>query len=195
MKKVITAGLAVAMLAVALPTAASADVPRCEAPVAEPATAKFTITQPAGQVGQWTNVFKYEFVVTVQPNGSFAGTDTVYNPDGSLYVNETVTGKFTDSNNDGIADLVSLTTKRLSEQLEYVDSWTLVDAKMDGTTINYAASVPVVGWDIEQKVSPPVMSAPTTTDLNHGQYVKSQGGGSEAARACAGMPLNSKQGK
>src|SRR5437764_7979481 len=35
------------------------------------------------------------------------------------------------------------------------------------------------------------MSSPTTTDLNHGQYVSSQGGGKVAAQSCTGMPLNS----
>jgi hypothetical protein len=33
------------------------------------------------------------------------------------------------------------------------------------------------------------------TDLNHGEYVSSMGGGKVAAQKCAGMPLVSKQGK
>ena len=44
-------------------------------------------------------------------------------------------------------------------------------------------------------MSAPVFAVTTTTDLNHGQYVKSQGGGKDAAQACAGMPVNSAQGK
>ena len=35
----------------------------------------------------------------------------------------------------------------------------------------------------------------TESVKNHGQYVKAQGGGKDAAQACAGMPLNSTQGK
>ena len=30
---------------------------------------------------------------------------------------------------------------------------------------------------------------------NHGQYVKTQGGGDDAAHSCIGMPINSNQGK
>ena len=54
---------------------------------------------------------------------------------------------------------------------------------------------------IEIKVSVPVVITDTTTTpgtesvKNHGQYVKAQGGGKVAAQACAGMPLNSTQGK
>ena len=39
------------------------------------------------------------------------------------------------------------------------------------------------------------MTAATTADLNHGQYVKAEGGGKEATQKCAGMPLNSTQGQ
>ena len=35
----------------------------------------------------------------------------------------------------------------------------------------------------------------TESVKNHGQYVKAQGGGKIAAQACAGMPVNSTQGK
>ena len=35
----------------------------------------------------------------------------------------------------------------------------------------------------------------TESVKNHGQFVKAQGGGKVAAQACAGMPLNSTQGK
>ena len=48
-------------------------------------------------------------------------------------------------------------------------------------------------------ISTPVFTrttAPGTESVkNHGQYVKAQGGGKDAAQACAGMPLNSTQGK
>ena len=51
------------------------------------------------------------------------------------------------------------------------------------------------------QVSTPIFTAATTTTpgtesvKNHGQFVKAQGGGKVAAQACAGMPLNSTQGK
>jgi hypothetical protein len=53
-----------------------------------------------------------------------------------------------------------------------------------------------VTWDLWFTVTgEPQLGATSTTDLNHGQYVKSQGGGKDAAQSCVGMPLNSKQGK
>ena len=50
-------------------------------------------------------------------------------------------------------------------------------------------------------ISTPVVTTATTSTpgtesvKNHGQFVKAQGGGKIAAQACAGMPLNSTQGK
>ena len=48
--------------------------------------------------------------------------------------------------------------------------------------------------EIQMKISPLVFSSTTTDALNHGQYVKAEGGGSIAAKKCAGMPKNSTQG-
>ena len=51
-------------------------------------------------------------------------------------------------------------------------------------------------WTAEvkfQDVSP--ATASRRPSLNHGQYVKAQGGGKDAAQDCAGMPVNSAQGK
>ena len=54
---------------------------------------------------------------------------------------------------------------------------------------------------IEFMISTPVITTATTSTpgtesvKNHGQFVKAQGGGKIAAQACAGMPLNSTQGK
>ena len=48
--------------------------------------------------------------------------------------------------------------------------------------------------DIQMMISPLVFSSTTTDGLNHGQYVKAEGGGSVAAKKCAGMPKNSTQG-
>src|SRR5262245_48856236 len=79
-RKTITAGLAVAMLAVAVPASASADVPRCESAVTTNTTvttATFTVLQPKDTVGQFENVWKHDYTVIVQPNGSFVGTGTI----------------------------------------------------------------------------------------------------------------------
>jgi hypothetical protein len=152
--------------------------------VTDPATATFTITQPAGQISQWDNVWTHNFTVTVQPDGTFAGTGVESGQDqnGPQTFNETVSGTF--ANNT-----VSLTVSRDDGVV-----FSLANAPTDGSTVTVATSTPQVGWPLEFKATAPVMSAPTTTDLNHGQYVKWQGGGKEAAQACAGMPLNSAQG-
>ena len=47
---------------------------------------------------------------------------------------------------------------------------------------------------VEFIIQTPVMTAATTTDMNHGEYVSSMGGGKVAAQACKGMPLKSTQG-
>ena len=76
----------------------------------------------------------------------------------------------------------------------------LDNAPMDNTTVKVADST----WDGQHhrdRVSAPVVTTDTTTTpgtesvKNHGQFVKAQGGGKVAAQACAGMPLNSTQGR
>ena len=70
----------------------------------------------------------------------------------------------------------------------------------DGITENHPTTNPTVGWEIDMKLSKPVITetitpTPGTESVkNHGQFVKAQGGGKTAAQACAGMPLNSTQG-
>jgi len=192
MRKFITAGVAIAMLAI--PSAASADVPRCEAPVTTAATATFTAIEPADWENQWNNTWKHDYTVTVQPDGSFTGTGTQNGSNiwGAVMVDvpETISGKFSDSNADGKADTVNYTATRSSDGNE----WYVTGASMDGTT-ETVATQKGTSATVKFKVTQPVFTAETTTDLNHGQYVKSQGGGKDAAKACAGMPLNSKQGK
>ena len=78
MRKLIITGMAVAMLAI--PAVASADVPRCEASVTASTTittATFTVTQPRDTIGQWTNVWKHDYTVIVNPDNTFAGTGAI----------------------------------------------------------------------------------------------------------------------
>jgi hypothetical protein len=42
---------------------------------------------------------------------------------------------------------------------------------------------------MDTKVTTPVITS--STYKNHGEYVKAMGGGSDAARSCIGMPINS----
>ena len=194
MRKFIIAGMAVAMLAV-IPSAASADVPRCEASITTNTTittATFTVLQPRDQVGQFDTVWKHDFTVVVQPDGSFTGAGNVTNgQNGTVAWTESITGKF-----NADKTVVSFdTTPNAGVKFH------LVDAPTDDNTVSIATTDPVYPNIIEMRVSKPVVTTDTTTTpgsesvKNHGQFVKAQGGGKVAAQACAGMPLNSTQGK
>jgi hypothetical protein len=193
MKKIILAVASItALAATTLAPVASANVPRCAAPVTEAATATFSVWQPAHAVGQWIDTYRHDYTVTVQPNGSFTGTglDHNFEAEGN---SETITGTY---NTDGTVSFTATADPQVT-----VASYSVNNAPMNGSladassgTTTVGTSNPSVGWALEYHVTPWIMSAPTTTDLNHGQYVKSQGGGKEAAQACAGMPLNSTQG-
>ena len=95
MRKSIIGILAIAMLAI--PSVASADVPRCEAPVpveTTVTTATFTALQPKDTTHQFTNVWQHDFTVTVNADNTFTGTSTVSDNGGSFAWAERVTGKF-----------------------------------------------------------------------------------------------------
>ena len=177
MRKLIIAGMAVAMLAI--PAVASADVPRYQTQ-----DATFTVTTPSGAGGLWTTKYK----VTNNPcDDTFTGKGVVngLDYDGEKTFNEDVKGTF---NSDGT---VSLTASR--DPL-YVSSWSLTNAPMDGSTETQATTNPTVGWTVKMKVTAPEFGNKSTYK-NHGQYVKAMGGGDDAAHSCIGMPLNSTQGK
>jgi hypothetical protein len=196
MRKFIIAGMALAVLAI-IPSAASADVARCEASVPTKTvikTATFTATQPYGQVGQWDSLWTHNYTVTIDPEtGTFAGVGEVSGPGGVDAFPETITGSI---NTDGT--VLSYTATR-TVNLD-VRSYSLVNAVTDGTTISNPTTSPATDWTIEMKVSKPVITTSETTTpgtesvKNHGQFVKAQSGGKTAAQACAGMPLNSTQG-
>jgi hypothetical protein len=187
MRKLIIIGMAVVMLAI--PSIASADVPRCAAPVTESVAATFQVTSPSGAGGLWTT----NYSVTVKPDGSFIGSGITSGLDNGdmKTIEENVTGTFTDNNADGKADVVSFTSVR--PQPLYTATWMVKDAPLNGTPTQGSADG--INWDLWFTVTgEPQMAAATTTDLNHGEYVSSMGGGKIAAQKCQGMPLVSKQG-
>jgi hypothetical protein len=180
----LTAAIAGGVLSVA--NVASADVPRCQAETST-TTARFTVTQPAGAVGQWDNVFTHDFTVTVNPDGTFAGTGHITGSGADII--ENVTGTFT-NNNTTVSYVATVDGS----------PWTgaLASAPMDGVTVTLAGyDDPSVTWPIEMKVSAPTMEVSTTSTAykSHGQYVSAQGGGKEAAHSCVGMPLTSNKNK
>jgi hypothetical protein len=191
MKKFIIAGMAVAMLAV--PAVASADVPRCEASVTTGTTittAKFTALQPKDTVGQFDNVWKHDYTVIVNADGSFSGTGTVSDNGGSFAWAEGITGSFNADNS-----VVSFDTVPVGGGATFK----VTDAPTNNTTVPVEST-----WtanEIQFQISTPIVTTATTgtpgteSVKNHGQYVKAQGGGKLPAQACAGMPINSTQGK
>jgi hypothetical protein len=190
MKKFIVAGMAVAMLAV--PAVASADVPRCEASITTGTTvttATFTVNQPKDATNQFTNVWKHDFTVVVNTDGTFTGTGHTTDNGVSSAWDESITGKF-----NADRTLISFDTIPVGG-----------GATFKVTDAPYNISVDVEStWtanSIQFMISSPVFTSATTTTpgtesvKNHGQYVKALGGGKVPAQACAGMPLNSTQGQ
>jgi hypothetical protein len=172
--KKISLALAVAAIAtMAVVSSASADVARYQ-------TQSMTITavQPEGAVGQWTNVWTHTYNVTLNPcDGSFSGTGSLSGTLNGPYSNETITGHLDDGNT------VSFTATRPDGVV-----YSLTNAPLDGTTVSYATSNPSVSWPLEFHVTN-TMGA-FSNFKNHGDYVSSPGGGSDAAHSCIGMPVH-----
>ena len=193
MKKIILGVMAVAMLAI--PSIASANVVRCEASVpvnTTVTTATFTALQPKDTENQFTNVWKHDFTVIVNADGTFSGTGATTDNGGSTIIwAESITGSFN-------ADKTRVSFKTLP--VGGGATFKVTDA-----AYNVSVDVDTEGtWpanDIQMMISTPVFTTATTTTpgtesvKNHGQFVKAQGGGKSAAQACAGMPVNSTQGQ
>jgi hypothetical protein len=192
MRKLLIAGMAVAMLAI-IPSAASADVPRCEASVpvsTTVTTATFTALQPKDAENQFNNVWKHDFTVIVNADGSFSGTSNTTDNGGAFAWAETVTGSF-----NADKTRVSFKTVPVGGGATF---------KVTDAAYNVSVDVDTEGtWpanDIQMMISTPGITSATTTTpgtesvKNHGQYVKALGGGKVPAQACAGMPVNSTQG-
>jgi hypothetical protein len=194
MRKVIIGIMAVAMLAI-IPSAASADVARCDATVAvdtKVTTATFTVNQSKDTVDQFTNVWRHEFSVIVLPNGSFSGTAQAYDNSATTPTwTETVTGTF---NADKSA--VSFDTVPVGGGATFQ----VTNAPMNNTTVPVNTNGTWTANKVEFQISPPSVTTDTTTTTgtesvkNHGEFVKAMKGGKLAAQACAGMPLVSTQG-
>ncbi len=174
MRKILTAALALsAVAALVVPSLASADVTRYQTE-----TATFTVLQPKDTVGQFGDVWRHEFNVTVNPcTDTFSGTAPTYD-NGALTPTwtENVTGSFGNGT-------VSFTTDPIGG-----------GATFQVTNAPFGTEVPVVTTWTANAVTM-IANTPTFTDTsnfkNHGQYVSSQGGGADAAHSCIGMPINS----
>jgi hypothetical protein len=139
-----------------------------------------TAVQPEGAVGQWTNVWTHTYNVTLNPcDNTFSGTGSMTGTQNGPVVGgiETITGHLN-------GNAVSYTASRDFDSVVY----SLSNAPLDGSTVSYATSTPSVSWPLEFKVS--ATTTPTSNFKNHGEYVSSQGGGSDAAHSCIGMPIH-----
>jgi hypothetical protein len=191
MKKFLITGIALAMLAI--PATASADVPRCGATITDDATATFRMTETRGEGGQWYS----DFTVKVAANGTIiSGVVDVYGFDGGVRLTgtennwaEVVIPGGTITQDAG----VNYATLEVSRDFNRIAGYKLVNAVLDPTAGNTKFTYPTE-FNPAITLTVPVMTAATTTDMNHGEYVSSVGGGKAAGQACKGMPLKSTQG-
>jgi hypothetical protein len=191
-----------ALAALAIPSVASADVQRGEDIVtaATPKTVTFHATQPSGGGGNWNHTF----TVDVDGTGHFTGKNVIVGLDAgkTVTVDETVSGTLTDTDSNGYADHVSLSAVRDSGF--YTFKWSVSNAPMDGVEndMDRGTTSFVTAENWQGGPLPITFTAPTeplfNTDpeyKNHGQYVKSQGGGKDAAQSSIGMPEQSQKNK
>ena len=173
MKKIILTAAVAALAVMAVASSASAGVSRYQMQ-----SMTITAVQPEGAVGQWSNVWTHTYNVTLNPcDGSFSGDGSMVGTMNGPYNSpEKIAGHL-----DGNA--VSFTATR-SDGVQY----SLLNAPLDNSTVTLASSTPMVPWALEFKVGTTMGSS--SNYKNHGDYVGSQGGGSDAAHSCIGMPIH-----
>jgi hypothetical protein len=178
--KKISLALAVAAIAtMAVVSSASAGVERSGVERYQTQSMTITAVQPKDAVGQWNDIWTHTFSVALNPcDNTFSGSGTFVGSGGVSGSDETITGTL---NGDRT---ISFTVTRPSSGLVF----SLTNAPLDGTTVSYATSNPSVSWPLEFHVTN-TMGA-FSNYKNHGDYVSSQGGGSNAAHSCIGMPVN-----
>jgi hypothetical protein len=116
--------------------------------------------------------------MTLNPcDGTYTGTGMGYDPSMNPWAPETIaSGSYA----NGEISFTAVGARGFS--------WTLTNAPTDGTTV-LASTNPAVSWPVHARVT---LQSVTTSDYkNHGDYVSSVGGGSDAAHSCIGMPINS----
>jgi hypothetical protein len=181
MRKLILAGMAVAMLAVPAVSMATASVASADVARYQTETATFTATQPYGVNDQFNNVWTHKVTVTVNPcDNTFSGTASITGANGEVNPTENWTGSF--GPNNTISYKMSLDTGGFVS---------LTNGIADGVTINHPAlseANPYVDH-VDMKFTTPVFTD-SSNYKNHGEYVSSQGGGSDAAHSCIGMPIH-----
>jgi hypothetical protein len=185
-----TAAIAAPLLAMAGPASAR-TARQCETAVTSTVTtttANFTVRQPKDTVGQFDNVWKHVYTVTVKPDGSFAGTGSITDNDGPVAWTETITGTFTDGpDDDTVDDHVTFNTVPDGGGATFA----VTNAPMDSSRVlvesNWAGNI--IEFQIAQPVFKIVTENGVTEFANHGEYVSASGGVSVVAKSCVGMPI------
>ena len=173
MKKIMLAVAVAAVASLAVIGSASAGVERYQMQ-----SMTITAVQPEGAVGQWQNVWTHTYNVTLNPcDRSISGVGALSGTVNGFYSSETIAGQL-----DGNA--ISFFTADRPDGVQY----SLSNAPLDNSTVTLAHSNPVAPWDLEFKVS--ATKSNTSNYKNHGDYVSSQGGSSDAAHSCIGMPIH-----
>jgi hypothetical protein len=172
MRKLIlaVAGIAAVAVPTIAPALASASVDRYQTQ-----TATLHVIQPKDTVGQYDDVWKRDFKITINPcNNTFTGTDHATGSNSDIAWDEDVTGSIGDGT---ISFNLTPTTPGYTFQ---------------ASNLPYDVSTPVsTNWtnnEVTMIASKPVITS-TSNYKNHGDYVSSQGGGSDAAHSCIGMPI------
>jgi hypothetical protein len=193
-KLIIVAG---AFAALAVPSVASAKVERCALTTVTdsgPKSATFTVNQPKDTVSQFSNVWRHEYEVAINADGSFVGTGKIYDNGATDPTwTEDITGSFSAGNT-----VVSFQTVPNGAATGGA-TFQVTNAPMNSTTVPVDTHGTWTANIVEFQIGAATVtggSVITTIDYkNHGEYVSAAGGGKEAAQACAGMPVNSTQGK
>ena len=192
MKKLIITACVAIIAALSLSSVASAKVERCDATTVTnsgPKTATFTVNQPKDAVSQFTNVWRHEYEVALNADGTFVGKGNIYdNGATDTTWTEDVTGSLN-------AD------STLSMQTAPVGggaTFKVTNAPMNGTEVPVDTNGTWSQNEVTFKIGAPTITGGTVSTTveykNHGEYVSANGGGKDVAQACAGMPVQTKKG-
>jgi hypothetical protein len=197
-KLILVAG---AVAALVVPAAASADVPRFQDTVTTPTvttvvgkTATFTVLQPKDTTGQFTNVWKHVYIVTVNPeSGTFEGSGSVTaNGVGDVVWTETITGKFNDDGTVTFNTVPNAGATFAVTNAPMNNTTVIADSTWAQNTVEFRIGAP----EFQDETVTTGGDTTTTTYKNHGQYVKTQiDSKQDAAQSYIGMPVQSQKNK
>ena len=144
-----------------------------------------TAVQPKDAYGQWDDVWKHTYNVTLNPcDGSFTGTGQAIGTGyPGIYTNETITGNFDGTTVSYLAKYVAPSERSASYAVNGPISKSLIATawNADGTKVDTAPNV--LEFNVSQTMTP---LAPVK---NHGDFVSQSPDKNDAAHSCIGMPI------